>query len=58
VIKAEGELSSAVARLLAVSEAYPELKANQDFLALQEELTSTKTASLSPASFTTTTSPN
>ena len=42
VIKAEGELCSAVARLLAVSEAYPELKANQNFLALQEELTSTE----------------
>src|SRR6188768_93346 len=42
VIKAEGELSSAIARLLAVSEAYPELKANQNFLALQEELTSTE----------------
>lgn len=42
VIKAEGELSSALARLLAVSEAYPELKANQNFMALQEELTSTE----------------
>jgi len=42
VIKAEGELSSAIARLLAVSESYPELKANQNFLALQEELTSTE----------------
>src|SRR5207253_7321863 len=41
-IKAEGELSSALARLLAVSEAYPELKANQNFLSLQEELTSTE----------------
>ena len=41
-IKAEGELSSALARLLAVSEAYPELKANQNFIALQEELTSTE----------------
>ncbi|MEW6304197.1 MAG: LemA family protein [Verrucomicrobiota bacterium] len=41
-IKAEGELSSALARLLAVSEAYPDLKANQNFLALQEELTSTE----------------
>ncbi len=38
VIKAEGELSSALARLLAVSESYPELKANQNFLSLQEEL--------------------
>jgi LemA protein len=42
VIKAEGELSSALARLLAVSEAYPDLKANQNFLSLQEELTSTE----------------
>jgi LemA protein len=41
-IKAEGELSSALARLLAVSEAYPQLKANQNFLSLQEELTSTE----------------
>ncbi len=40
--KAEGELSSALARLLAVAEAYPDLKANQNFLALQEELTSTE----------------
>ena len=40
--KVEGELSSALGRLLAVAEAYPELKANQNFLALQEELTSTE----------------
>jgi LemA protein len=40
--KAEGELSSALARLLAVVERYPDLKANQNFLALQEELTSTE----------------
>ncbi len=40
--KAEGELSSALTRLLAVAEAYPDLKANQNFLALQEELTSTE----------------
>jgi LemA protein len=40
--KAEGELSSALSRLLAVAESYPELKANQNFLALQEELTSTE----------------
>jgi LemA protein len=40
--RAEGELSSALARLLAVVEAYPDLKANQNFLALQEELTSTE----------------
>jgi LemA protein len=41
-IKAEGELSSALARLMAVSESYPDLKANQNFLSLQEELTSTE----------------
>ena len=40
--KAETELSSALARLLVVVEAYPDLKANQNFLALQEELTSTE----------------
>ena len=40
--KAEGELTSALARLLVVVERYPDLKANQNFLALQEELTSTE----------------
>ena len=40
--KAEGELSSALARLLVVVENYPDLKANQNFLALQEELASTE----------------
>ena len=40
--KAETELSSALARLLAVVENYPDLKANQNFLALQEELSSTE----------------
>jgi LemA protein len=40
--KAEGELGSALARLLAVAEAYPNLKANENFLALQEQLTSTE----------------
>ena len=40
--KAEGELSSALSRLLVVVERYPDLKANQNFLALQEELTSTE----------------
>jgi len=34
--KAEGELSGALSRLLAVVENYPDLKANQNFLALQE----------------------
>jgi LemA protein len=40
--KAEGELSQALGRLMMVVEQYPDLKANQNFLALQEELTSTE----------------
>jgi LemA protein len=40
--KAEGELTSALGRLFAVAENYPDLKASQNFLALQEELTSTE----------------
>ena len=40
--KLEGELGGALARLLVVVERYPDLKANQNFLALQEELTSTE----------------
>ncbi len=40
--KLEGDLSSALARLLVTVEQYPNLKANQNFLALQEELTSTE----------------
>ena len=40
--KLEGDLSGALARLLVVVERYPDLKANQNFLALQEELTSTE----------------
>ena len=42
ISKAEGALSSALSRLLAVVEAYPNLKANENFLALQEQLTSTE----------------
>lgn len=41
-IKAETELGGALGRLLLVVEQYPDLKANQNFLALQEELTSTE----------------
>lgn len=40
--KAEGELTGALSRLMVVVERYPELKANQNFLALQEELASTE----------------
>ena len=40
--QSEGLLSAALGRLIAVAEAYPDLKANQSFLALQQELTSTE----------------
>lgn len=40
--QAEGTLTGVLGRLLAVSESYPDLKANQNMLALQEELTSTE----------------
>jgi LemA protein len=40
--KAEGELSGALDRFMLVVENYPDLKANQNFLALQEELSSTE----------------
>lgn len=40
--RAEGELSGAMARLMAVVENYPDLKANQNFLKLQYELTTTE----------------
>jgi LemA protein len=39
---AESQLSGALGRLFALSEAYPDLKANQNMLSLQEELTSTE----------------
>lgn len=40
--QAQGELSQALGRLMVVSEAYPELKANQNFLALQDQLEGTE----------------
>jgi LemA protein len=40
--QAEGALTGVLSRLLAVVESYPELKANQNMLALQEELSSTE----------------
>ena len=40
--RAEGELTQALGRLFALTEAYPELKANQNVLQLQEELASTE----------------
>lgn len=40
--QAEGSLSASLGRLLAVSEGYPELKANENMMQLSEELSSTE----------------
>ena len=40
--EAQGEVTSALSRLIAVSEAYPDLKANQNFLELQNQLEGTE----------------
>jgi LemA protein len=40
--KAQGELGSAISRLLVVAENYPQLKANQNFLELQSQLEGTE----------------
>lgn len=42
LMQAEGILGGALGRLFAVSEAYPDLKANQTIAALMEELTTTE----------------
>jgi LemA protein len=41
-LQAENQLSATLKTLFAVSEAYPELKANQNFLSLQQELADTE----------------
>lgn len=40
--RVQGELSSALSRLMAISERYPDLKANQNFLDLQAQLEGTE----------------
>ena len=40
--EAQGQISGALRQLFALGEAYPDLKANQNFLALLEELTATE----------------
>ncbi len=40
--QAQGELSAALGRLMMISERYPDLKANQNFLALQDQLEGTE----------------
>ena len=39
-LKADGELSGAISKLFALAESYPELKANENFNNLQNQLTS------------------
>ena len=41
-MKADGELTKAISKIFALSEAYPELKANENFTSLQNELTETE----------------
>ena len=41
-IQASGQLDSALGRLLMLTQAYPDLKANQNFLALQDQLEGTE----------------
>lgn len=41
-MKADGELTKAISKLFALTESYPELKANTNFQALQQELTETE----------------
>jgi len=41
-MEAEGELSSALSRLMVVVENYPQLKANQNFIMLQDQLEGTE----------------
>ena len=40
--KKEGELTAALGRLFAVAEAYPDLKANENFIGLQQDLSDTE----------------
>jgi LemA protein len=40
--QAENQVTGALRQLFALSEAYPDLKANQNFLSLQEELSATE----------------
>lgn len=40
--QANGQLDGAIGRLLALSESYPDLKANQNFLSLQDQLEGTE----------------
>jgi len=54
--QAENTITQALKSLFAVAENYPDLKANQNFLMLQEELSGTESKLPSPGSSTTTAS--
>lgn len=41
-MKASGEVSQAISKLFALAEAYPELKANENFISLQNDLKDTE----------------
>ncbi len=41
-MKAQGEVGSALGRLIAIAESYPDLKANQNFMELQKQLEGTE----------------
>ena len=50
-MKADGELTKAISKLFALTESYPDLKANTNFQHLQEELTQTESKIASARQF-------
>ena len=50
-MKADGEITKAISKLFALTESYPELKANTNFQALQQELTETESKIASARQF-------
>ena len=50
-MKADGELTKAISKLFALTESYPDLKANTNFQALQQELTETESKIASARQF-------
>ena len=51
IMAAEGQMSGALRQLFAVAESYPDLKSNQNFLSLQQELSVTEDKILSSRRF-------
>jgi LemA protein len=51
IIAAEGQMTGALRQLFAVAESYPDLKSNQNFLSLQQELSVTEDKILSSRRF-------